>query len=154
MREVNPAAGGWAGSPSAAEDGFWRSAVKHWFGRGFLMSVLPALQRGINNSCISIFSTQNPQVLFTTNSQITELPFPLLFSSLSLSLFFLPFSFLFKPPPFPFESVNERMSKAREVWKDFIPREVRVGWKVEGAARGAVGKQETMWQCACRAQLM
>lgn len=49
-------------------------------------------------------------------------------------LFFFPFRF--EPPPFPFESVNERTSKAREVWKDFIPGEVRVGWKAEGAARG------------------
>lgn len=30
------------------------------------------------------------------------------------------------------------MSKAREVWKDFIPGEVRVGWKQRGLQGGSL----------------
>lgn len=99
-----------------------------------LMSAFPVLRfllcsLGFKIAAFSAFPSSKAASSGRYNSQSPKTPLPLFFS-----LFF--FSFHFEPPPFPFESVNERMSKAREVWKDFIPGEVRVGWKAEGAAKG------------------
>lgn len=111
----------------------WRPVIKRWVDKHHLQCrcfLLCAM--GLAILCYQFFYPGKHQVLLATDSRLQNPPA----SPFLLSFFFLFFFFFSYPPPFPFESVNERMSKAREVWKDFIPREVRVGWKAEGAARG------------------
>lgn len=96
-------------------------------------SASPALQHKFNNPSDSSFlpipSSKFAQCKLL-HLEPTPGPPPSLFPLFSY------FFFLLKPPPFPFESVNEGMSKAGEGWKHFLLGEVRVGWKAEGAARG------------------